>query len=290
MTSTLLDLSGKIDSLFVSLCQLLTDVTASIGTRFFVVGATARDLILERGFGIPGKRATRDVDVGVRVPSWDEFSRLKSELLETGQFVETREAHRFLYRGASLVDVLPFGGIGNPNAAISWPPDHDVLMSVVGFEDAYKAAQVVRVRADPPFDILVASLAGLTIMKVVAWAERPSERNRDARDLMHILERYLDAGNYERLVDEHQDLVNVQNFDYVRAGARLLGRDIAKIASAETKSRVLAIVETETAEGSRCRLVQEMMIGPTATDTESSDRFGETLNLLRELEAGISKG
>ncbi len=60
----LLDLSGKIDEATLSLYDVLTEVTSSIGTRFFLMGATARNTILEQTFGIQSKRATKDVDVG----------------------------------------------------------------------------------------------------------------------------------------------------------------------------------------------------------------------------------
>ena len=50
-------------------------------------------------------------------------------------------------------------------------------MSMVGFEDAYRAALAVRVRASPPLDILVVSTPGLTILKLVSWADRPEDRS-----------------------------------------------------------------------------------------------------------------
>jgi predicted nucleotidyltransferase len=124
-----------------------------------------------------------------------------------------------------LIDILPFGDIADAQGEIRWPPDGQVMMSMVGFDDAYRAARQVRVRASPPLDILVASAPGLTIMKLVSWAHRPEDRSRDAVDLAHILEMYLDAdNNYDRLLEAHMDLTEVENFDYVRAGARCLFR------------------------------------------------------------------
>jgi hypothetical protein len=43
MTQQLLDLSGKIDEFTVELFQAIQNVAGSIGTPFFVVGATARE-------------------------------------------------------------------------------------------------------------------------------------------------------------------------------------------------------------------------------------------------------
>jgi len=287
--SKLLDLSGKIDPVLPAFFETLSEVAGAMGVPFFVVGATARDMIFEFGHGLPSKRATKDVDFGVRVASWDEFKKLTESLLTSGHFKQTKELQRLLYRGELLIDILPFGGIADAQCEIRWPPDEDVAMSVAGFEDAYQAALEVRVRASPPLDIFVASPVGLTVMKLIAWADRPDERNGDAGDLAYILEKYLDVGNYERLLEKHMDLVEVENFDYVRAGARLLGRDIASIGKPETIGRIREILAKETAEDGQYRLIQAMTPDWGAAIEESENRFEELLALLRELVKGIEE-
>ena len=192
-----------------------------------------------------------------------------------------------LYKGHLPVDIVPFGAIGQPDKQIKWPPHHAVMMSILGFEDAYRAAQLVRVRADPPLDILFANLPGLATMKIAVWSDRPLQRGKDARDLAHIMRIYLDAGHYERFVEQHGDLLEVENFDYVKASARLLGRDIAEIMAADTKRKILEILEAETAEQGRYRLVQDMMAGSLLTDEENDNHFEEHLGLLRNLKEGI---
>jgi predicted nucleotidyltransferase len=285
--SNLLDLSGKIDPLSLALFESLSEAAGSLGVPFFVVGATARDLIFGLGHGLPSKRATLDKDFGVRVASWGEFEKLKESLLTSGHFTQTKEVRRLVYRGKLLIDILPFGGIADAKGEIRWPPDENVAMSVAGFEDAYRAAVRVRVRASPPLDILVASTPGLTIMKLVSWADRPEVRSRDAIDLAQILEWYLDADNYGRLLEAHMDLVDIEGFDYVRAGARLLGRDIAGIGNPETIERIREILAKETADQGQHRLIQDMMAGLGVSDQESENRFDELLTLLRQLAKGI---
>jgi predicted nucleotidyltransferase len=286
--SNLLDLSGKIDPGSLALFETLSDLAGSLGFPFFVVGATARDMIFDLGYGLPSKQATLDKDFGFRAASWGEFEKLKESLLTTGLFKETKEVQRLLYRGELLIDILPFGEIADAQGEIRWPPDEDLVMSMVGFEDAYRAAREVRVRASPPLDILVASTPGLTIMELVSWADRPKDRSRDAVDLAHILEMYLDAdNNYGRLLEAHMDLAEVENFDYVRAGARLLGRDIASIGNPETIARIKEILAKETADDSQFRLTQAMKANRGVSDVESKNRSEELLALLRELVKGI---
>jgi predicted nucleotidyltransferase len=285
--SNLLDLSGKIDPVSVALFATLGEAADSLGVPFFVVGATARDMIFDLGHGRPSRRATTDKDFGVRVSSWDEFNKLKKSLLTRGLCKETKEVQRLLYQGNLLIDILPFGGIAGAQGEIRWPPDEVVVMSTVGFEDAYRAAVEVRVRARPPLDILVASTPGLAIMKLVSWADRPQERFRDAVDLAFILEQYLDAGNNERLFEKHMDLVEIERFDYVRAGARLLGRDISTIGASEAIGRIREILARETAADSQYRLIQAMMTGRGVSDELGENRFEYLLTLLRELVKGI---
>ena len=289
MMSNLLDLCGKIDPLLPALFETLSDQASSLGIPFFVAGATARDMILESGHGLPSKRGTNDVDLGVRVSNWAEFEKLKEALSASGDFSQAKEVQRLLYRGERLVDILPFGGIADPKGEIRWPPGEDSVMSVVGFEDAYQAAQQVRVRADPPLDIRVASPVGLAIMKMIAWADRPNERKKDAQDLAHITEKYLDIGNYERLLEDHMDLVEVEDFDYARAGARLLGRDIATIGKPGTVKKIKDILAGETAENSQYRLIRAMIGDSVAAAGETENRFEGLLTALRDLMVGLQE-
>lgn len=284
----LLDLSGKIDRSTVEVYEALDGVAAAIGVPFFLIGATARDTILEKGLSIRSGRATKDVDVAVRVSDWDKLGRLRQALLDTGNFDEAREAQRLIYRNELLVDIVPFGGISGPAHEISWPPEHDFVMSTEGFEEAFQAAQLVRVRKQPPLDIRVASLAGLVILKIIAWAERPSERNKDAYDLGFIMENYLDAGNYERLMEDHEDLVNVADFDYIKAGCRLLGRDIRNIAGPETRAKIQETLQNETTETGQYRLVRQIVQGSTPVGREEQ-HFEHILSLLVELRIGIEE-
>ena len=73
--SNLLDLSGKIDPISVALFAKVSEVAGSLCVAFFVVGATARDMVFELGHGLPSKRVTLDRDFGFRVSSWDEFEK-----------------------------------------------------------------------------------------------------------------------------------------------------------------------------------------------------------------------
>lgn len=285
MTMTLLDLSGKIESPLVDLFAVVVGAAKATRIPFFVVGATARDVVLSHTYDLPIKRATRDVDLGLEVAEWGQFRALKDALLETRRFTAQRELQRLVFEGGIPVDIVPFGAVASGAGEISWPPDYSVTMSVVGFQDALQAAHVVRLRSDPALDVRFASPAGLVLLKVIAWKNRESESRKDAIDLAFILEKYTDAGNRERLLTEHLDLVEATDFDYEYSGARLAGRDVAALASCATTDVLLAILEAETTGPEPYRLVEDMMehFGRDETAFERARRF------VDELKRGIEE-
>ncbi len=63
MTTTSLNLSGKIDDFVVSALGRIRQIMSSMSIPFFIIGATARDLLLEVHYGIGSKRATVDPNV-----------------------------------------------------------------------------------------------------------------------------------------------------------------------------------------------------------------------------------
>ncbi len=283
MNKNLFDLSGKIDDTTIQLFETVARVAESLGIPFFVVGAMARELILSYGYNIKTIRATQDIDLGVQVSDWDEYQLLRKGLTGTGEFTPTREVHRLVYGRDQRVDIIPFGTIADPDNALSWPPDLETTMSTLGFDEAYYTAMTVRLRSGPPLDILFASLAALAVMKIIAWNDNHVRRRKDAQDLLLLTITYLEAGNQNRLFNEERDLVNVDDFDYVRAGARLLGRDIAAMLRPKTASTILSILTRETGEQNRYRLVEDMI--DLGTGSEVS--FEERLILLEELKSGI---
>lgn len=46
--------------------------------------------------------------------------------------------------------------------------DHDMIMSMLGFEEAYQSALKVRLSSFPPLDILVPSVPALALLKIIS--------------------------------------------------------------------------------------------------------------------------
>jgi predicted nucleotidyltransferase len=281
MNKNLLNISGKISESIVKIYELIAEIANKSNVRFFVIGAMARDMVFEHGYDIPTSRATKDIDLAVQVATWAEFLNLKNALIATGYFAGSKTMQRMFYQNQIPIDIVPFGAIEN-KGSISWPPDDSVQMNVTGFNDAYRTTQTVRLRESPVLDISVVSPAALVILKLMAWKDRSSEHSKDAIDLAFILRWYLDAGHTERLAEEHGDLLD-EDFDFERTGARMLGRDVASIVSAQNKQLLDEVLSAETGEQKIYRLVEAM------SSRQEVHLFENNLALLKALYLGLNE-
>lgn len=284
MTSILPDLSGKIKSSHVEVLSVIRDTAASLEIPFFIVGASARDYILEHVYNRPAARMTTDVDIGVKVENWGQYEKIVSALLQTGSFVQEEQNHRFLF-GEVKVDIVPFGSLAGQKKNIHWPPDQTTIMSVLGFQEAYEHSVTIRLKTDPLLEIKIPTLAGLALIKLISWADAYPRRQRDAEDIAFIMRNYEDAGNLERLFEKEPALMEEEKFDAHIAGIRLLGRDMAIIADRETKIAILSILNRETGEQLRYRLITDMIKENSTTE----GAFGEALVLVEKLKQGFAE-
>ena len=142
MSNILFDLSGKIDKQTVEALFAVKKEADALSIPFFIVGASARDIILKHCYGIQTQRMTTDIDVGVEVSSWEQFNQLTNSLLAGGQFSPTPKRQRFSF-DTLLIDIVPFGTLADEHGRISWPPEHEIIMSIVGFKEAYECAIIL---------------------------------------------------------------------------------------------------------------------------------------------------
>jgi len=282
MSNILFDLSGRIDQQTVAVLSVVKKVADSLTIPFFVVGATARDIILKHCYGIETPRMTRDIDLGVEVASWKQFSQLRESLLSTGKFSSASVRHRLRFDSV-LIDIVPFGAITDEKRRISWPPEHEIFMNMAGFKEAYEYSVTVKLSSAPELDIKLPTLPGLALMKLISWKEGYPERRRDAEDLLLIMEKYEDAGNFDRLYEKEQSLLKEEHFDTRHASIRLLGRDMAIMADPYTLDTVRAILSEETGQQSQYKLTTDMIRGALASGVE----FDEILSLVEKLRQGF---
>ena len=101
------NLSGKIDQQIVEVVSTVKEHADSLGIQFFVVGALARDILLHYIYGIVIKRATKDIDLGIKVYNWEQFNKLKKSLIATGKFSPDRELQRLYFNSVPIDSFNP---------------------------------------------------------------------------------------------------------------------------------------------------------------------------------------
>jgi len=146
-------------------------------------------------------------------------------------------------------------------------------MNVAGFEEAL--ASSISMELDENLSVRVASLPGLTLLKLVAWSDRGRETSKDAADLYRLVTAYADAGNVDRLYNHEMELLEAAGFDMQLAGAELLGRDVAKLCSPSVLAQVRSLLKSEP---DLERLMSQMV--QTSTYAEAMPVIERTVSLF----------
>lgn len=276
-----------VDAITVAVSREIAKVAQELKLPYFLVGAMARDIILTHVFGLDTGLATRDVDFGVAVKDWDEFNGIKVLLIKTGRFTAAPNIQQRVYfqpnSGSSgyPVDIIPFGGVEDPPLSIAWPPGQSEIMSVIGYDEALATALLVQVEAG--LTVSVASLPGLALLKLFAWRDRHAETRKDAQDLAILFRHYVAAGNQGRLYDTEMSLLQMVDFDVDLAGARLLGKDVRRIAADATLARANALLDN-------APLMERLVTHMSVAFQTAEDSVEAALRLLAQFKSGFTQG
>lgn len=280
MKNISIDISGKIENTYIAPIKEIKKVADALKISFFIVGAFARDIIMEYFYNIKAPRMTMDIDLGIRVSGWDQFDQLITNLELSGKFKKLKEKHRIIYEDI-LVDIIPFGSISNKNEKISWPSENEVVMSVMGFNEVYINSTLVRLQNNPSLEVKIPTLPGLAILKLLAWKDSFPNRSKDAEDLLFIMKNYEFTEIEDKLYESELQLLQSEDFDNQIAGIVLLGKEMRKICINKTIEYLRKILEDETFENSNYNLIKDMLL------TSKVD-FDRILFLLRKLKEGFT--
>lgn len=207
----------------VDCLDILLQCQRDLNLEFVIIGATARDLLFLHVHKRQPFRATSDVDVAVSVQSWTDYDAVIDYLVRNHDMTKMQDRLRVTKNDLAL-DVLPFGEIANQNGQLIMP-EGTASWSVIGFEEVCKSAlEFTTTEGDR---IKVASLAGVVILKMIAWGENPQNRPQDPIDVCQIMMSYHDAVGQD-LYDTYFELID-DDFDHGRVGAQILGIHMADI-------------------------------------------------------------
>jgi len=176
--------------------------------RIVLIGATALGCFLDMRW-----RGTADLDLTLAI-SLEDFL---DERLVPGWRRDQWMEHQWYAPGGEIVDFIPAGPELLRKGEVEWPRTGH-RMSLLGLRLAFERG--VPVTVAPDLTIMVAPVPVLTVLKIVAYGDRPAERERDLADLAYIFTEYEPE---DRFADDTIDL----GMSYDEVGPFFLARTIA---------------------------------------------------------------
>ena len=239
--------------LLLELLRKLTDNFNKMGREFYVIGATARDIVMRQLLDTESRRRTRDLDIAIAIPDWDTFEEVKQKLIADG-FEKSMDMQQRFFYGDYELDIVPYGIVAKEDDNIYWPPEEIVAMSVKGFDEVLSEA--ITVSIDDEFKVKIASLHGLFLLKLNAWLDRNAKTSKDAEDMSFILSNYFMA-NLDREI--HQEVYDWENFDEYIVGGYWLAHDLVTLLNVNQLNYYKEVIDGELAKQEESRLVNQMI-------------------------------
>ncbi len=227
---------------FNEVFNIIDSTLLKLNIPYYLVGVSAVALELLKE-GIKPSRGTKDIDFAIMIGSLAEFEKVVVELENEG-FNKVKAPWTFFHPTYNIaIDLLPFGQIEENDTANFNERYTD--LHVLGFKEVMQHA--IPVAIEEKF-AQIPPLHGMVILKLIAWNDRPEERDNDLKDILLIIKEYFDFNSNE-IFDCYFDTFP-EEFDKIIVSARVLGRKAAEIiqASEKVKNRVLEVLMNNNAK------------------------------------------
>jgi predicted nucleotidyltransferase len=266
---------------FKEVFDLLDESFKARGIPYYLLGATAIALELLKD-GIKPARGTKDIDFAIMISSKSEYEAFTKDLEEKG-FTKVNAPWTFRHPEFDIViDILPFGQI-EENYTADFNQRHTDL-HVLGFTEVMSESTQVQIE-----DILVniPTLQGIIILKLIAWSDRPEERENDLGDILLIISKYYKM-MWDHILDNHFDLLERLEGDGERSqhlvASRVLGREAATILkkSEKVKERIYRVLEDNLAKAFESAIAKDWAV-------KLNEPVSYTLSLLDSFFTGIKE-
>ncbi|MEA5427913.1 hypothetical protein [Arcicella lustrica] len=214
---------------------------------FYLVGAVARDVWMSGINKIEPRRTTGDIDFAVFINNISTYDELREHLIyEEGFFPYKGNNFVLIWKGRTQVDLLPFGAIEDENGKVSTNGIGLTNISLQGFTEIYDEG-LPELNLEGEHQFKFCTLPGIVLLKMIAFDDRPEHRRDDIKDISDILNHFFDMYN-EEIYTNHLDLFGEEEFSLRELSARVMGREIKKIAkrNLKLKERIMSILERNT--------------------------------------------
>ena len=202
---------------FKEVFDIIDEIMIEHGVPYYLIGVNAIALELLKK-GIKPSRGTKDIDFAVMITTSDEYENISSSLQDKG-FTKLNAPWTFYYDKYNVaIDILPFGEIEQKDAEKLNKQNSD--LHILGFKEVLDDVEQIQVEDKI---VNIPPLPGMIILKLVAWSDRPEERENDLADILKIIEHYFDY-NFDEIAEHHHDTLPEDGFDQLLIAAEVLGR------------------------------------------------------------------
>jgi predicted nucleotidyltransferase len=224
------------------------------GIDFYLVGAVSRNVWMSGIHNLSPRRTTNDIDFAVLINDKGIFEAIK-EYLVTIEGFSPYNGNSFvlIWKDGTQVDLLPFGDIEDQDRRVTIQGKGYTSIYVDGFREVYEEG-LPEITVGESNTFKVCTLAGIIVLKLIAWDDRPEVRRDDILDISDILHHFF-AMNDDMIWDEHNDLFT-EDPDLLLVAARVVGRLIKKIVDRNDKlrERITQILSTNSGEPEQSRM------------------------------------
>jgi predicted nucleotidyltransferase len=223
---------------FKEVFEIIDEIMQGRQVPHYLIGVSAIALELLKD-NIKPSRGTKDIDFAIMISSSKEYEKIIADLEDKG-FRKVEAPWTFYNKSFNaVIDVLPFGEIEQEFTANF--NQRKVALHVLGLREVLEDANEIQIGEKT---IQIPPLPGMVLLKLIAWSDRPEDRDQDPGDILKIIQHYYDY-NYDEILEHHNDVFIETEMDVLKIAARVLGRMAKKYleSSKKLEERVLEILQ-----------------------------------------------
>ena len=237
---------------FKEVFEIIDESMTKHNIPYYLIGVSAVALELLKSGNKPG-RGTKDIDFAIMISTIEQYEQLGYTLVSKG-FNRVKAPWTFYSNQYNIaIDILPFGEIEQQDTFQFNERYTD--LHVLGFKEVLEETDEVIIG-----DIVanIPPLPGMIILKLIAWSDRPEERENDLADILKIIEHYFDH-NYDEILELHYDIFDAEEFDKVLIAAKVLGRKSRNVIlkSKVLESRILSVLDASISSKHASRIAKD---------------------------------
>lgn len=199
------------------------------GIDFYLVGAVARDVWMTAINDIPPSRVTGDIDFAVFINDKNTYADLREYLINIEGFIPYK-GNGFVLKWKNIIqiDLMPFGEIEAKPSNITVEGTGLTSLNMPGFKEIYDSG-LPEAELEEKHRFKFCTLPGIVLLKLIAFQERPEIRRDDIKDISKIMKHFFDM-YADEIYENHNDLFGDKDINLQWIAARVLGREMGKIA------------------------------------------------------------